>query len=258
MRRLLLIALFAASCWALDLSPVGAPTGATCTVLDKGWYVTCYQPGWRMPQWVGEHLTPQQFRLPQVKRTGGFRIDPAVSRMDQAGAADYRGSGYDIGHQAPAGDFAFSPDAMRATFLFTNAVPQTPQLNRGPWRDLEVAVRALAAAEGDVWVFTGPAGGVKEIFHVTMTAPVSCWKTVLLIRSDGSHALYTYALPNSATPPYFEQGSESLSDLEGATKLHFFAAVLLSLPERQAVHQLPAHAPLPADAEQAKTIHRRK
>ena len=241
---------------ALDLSPVGAPTGGACTVIDKGYYVICYRADWRIPQWVGEHLTPDQFRVPQVKRSGGFRLDSTIPKADQASAADYRKSGYDIGHQAPAGDFAFSVEAMRSTFIFTNAAPQTPQLNRGPWRDLEVAVRALAASEGDVWVFTGSTASAGQL-KGRVRIPGISWKVLLLIRSDGPHA-YAYALRNTNTPPAFTDRAVSLSAVEAATVLHFFPAVGLPDSERTVTHQLPAHAPLPADAEQAETIHKRK
>ena len=257
MKRLAaLILALAASCWALDLSPVGAPTGGSCTVMDKGFYVICYRADWRIPQWVGEHLTSEQCRVPHVERAGGFRRDPAIPKADQASAADYRASGYDIGHQAPAGDFAFSAEAMRATFVFSNAAPQTPQLNRGPWRDLEVAVRALAASEGDVWVFTGSTASAGQL-KGRVRIPGMSWKVLLLIRSDGPHA-YAYALRNTNTPPAFTDRAVSLSAVEAATVLHFFPAVGLPDSERTVTHQLPAHAPLPADAEQAKTIHKRK
>ena len=257
MKRLAaLILALAASCCALDLSPVGAPTGGSCTILDKGYYVVCYRADWRIPQWVGEHLTPEQFRVPRVERTGGFRRDPAIAKADQAGASDYRGSGYDIGHQAPAGDFAFSAEAMRATFIFTNAAPQTPQLNRGPWRDLEVAVRALAASEGEVWVFTESTGSDGELSG-RIRIPRVFWKVLLLVRSDGPHA-YAYAFRNTNTSPAFADRAVALEVVEEATGLHFFPAITIPDAERTITHQLPAHAPLPADAEQADTIHKRK
>ena len=85
-----ILLVFAASCYALDLSPVGAPTGGACIIMDKGYYAICYRADWRIPQWVGEHLTSEQFRVPQVKRTGGFRLDPDVAKADQSEIGERR------------------------------------------------------------------------------------------------------------------------------------------------------------------------
>ena len=48
-------------------------------------------------------------------------------------------SGYDKGHMAPANDFTRSIEAMRATFVLTNSVPQKHGVNGGLWAQLEAA-----------------------------------------------------------------------------------------------------------------------
>ena len=53
----------------------------------------------------------------------------------------YRGSGYDRGHLKPAADSKGSMEEMESSFLMTNMAPQTPNLNRGIWKQLEEAVR---------------------------------------------------------------------------------------------------------------------
>lgn len=44
--------------------------------------------------------------------------------MFQAKLGDYRGSGYDRGHQVPAADCKFSQEAMNETFYLSNMCPQ--------------------------------------------------------------------------------------------------------------------------------------
>jgi endonuclease G, mitochondrial len=47
---------------------------------------------------------------------------------------NYTGSGYDIGHMCNAEDFARNRTTEELTFRYYNAVPQTPNLNRGIWK----------------------------------------------------------------------------------------------------------------------------
>lgn len=54
---------------------------------------------------------------------------------------DYSHSGYDIGHLVNAEDFAFDCNKEVETFEFYNALPQTPNLNRGSWKKIETLVR---------------------------------------------------------------------------------------------------------------------
>ena len=256
MKRILVGLLLAGACWALDLSKVGAPTGGACVIMDKGAYVTCFRADWRIPQWVGEHLTPAQFQAPQVERTGGFRLDPDVPKEAQASLADYRRSGYDIGHQAPAGDYGFSAEAMRSTFVFINAAPQRPGLNRGSWRDLEIAVRALTV-DGDVWVFTGPDGPGKTLLNKRVAIAGAFWKVILLERKDGTHTVYAYDLPNSKQPVAYVMYADPLGDIEDVTGLHFFPDLQLTDADRRATNNLPVHPALPADAQQTQAMHTR-
>ena len=55
--------------------------------------------------------------------------------------------------------------AQRETFLMSNIVPQTPELNRGPWRILEQIVADDLTAQGvELWVITGPVPAEKTTY----------------------------------------------------------------------------------------------
>lgn len=57
---------------------------------------------------------------------------------------------------APAEALAFSDEAMRATFVLSNAAPRLAAVNADNWRGFENAVRAAAANAEALYVVTGP------------------------------------------------------------------------------------------------------
>lgn len=90
-----------------------------------------------------------------TERTDDFRIDTRIP-TGSATLEDYRGSGYDRGHQIPAGDAKASTRDMSATFVLSNMSPQLPDFNRRTMRLWETLVRDLLKKEERLYVVTGP------------------------------------------------------------------------------------------------------
>jgi hypothetical protein len=79
-RRLLLpIFLFLTSLQAENNLKFGQPACAG-PVLDKDFFVISYDPGHKIPTWVGHALTKEESLLKATSRTGSFRADAAEVR----------------------------------------------------------------------------------------------------------------------------------------------------------------------------------
>ena len=110
----------------------------------------------RTPVYVAERLNRQVLQGANEKRKDKFFADARLPRSERAELDDYKGSGYDRGHMAPAGDMA-TPESMAQSFSLANMVPQAPINNRKAWAGIEKATRKyVMRATGDVFVITGP------------------------------------------------------------------------------------------------------
>ncbi len=111
----------------------------------------------KTPVFVAEMLNRAAVADANEKRTNRFFADARLRSAERATLEDYKNSGYDRGHMAPAGDMP-TPQAMAQSFSLANMVPQAPEHNRGVWaKSVEMATRSYAKrAAGDVYVITGP------------------------------------------------------------------------------------------------------
>jgi endonuclease G len=114
-----------------------------------------------------------------VGRTDDFRHDPRLKRSPTLN--DYEGSGYDRGHLTAAAD-ATTEEEMHDTFLLSNMTPQSSELNRGAWKELEAYVRDLDTT----FALTGACyeDVPKTIGKNKIPVPAWYWKVAFL--TDGT------------------------------------------------------------------------
>ncbi|WP_407539477.1 DNA/RNA non-specific endonuclease [Deinococcus radiomollis] len=202
----------------------GQPGSTTTGVklLCRNEYISLYDPARKVPLLVAEHLTTQELKG-SVARTDNFQPDPELASGQRAELSDYRASGYDRGHMAPAADFVAGQTQMEQSFYLSNMIPQNPEMNRGIWAGLEGATRACTKSLGELYVLTGPVfeGRARTIGPDAVAVPSSLYKIVV----SGSEAR-AFVLPNRALTKTsnFTQYETSVDAVQTATGLTFFPA----------------------------------
>lgn len=90
----------------------------------------------------------------------------------------YLNTGYDRGHLVPAEDFAYNCSLEKLTFTLYNRLPQTKELNRGPWKARETATRNLSQRDSLLIFCGGYWDSKKTIIVKGMIIPVNYWKVI--------------------------------------------------------------------------------
>jgi len=150
------------------------------------------------------HLTNEDLQG-TAERSDDFRPDPELPVGKRAELIDYKNSGYDRGHMAPAADFTRSDSAMSETFLLSNMTPQRSHLNRGVWEHLEEQVRTFTQNRGSIWIVTGSlfidesgrrCGPFAWIGPDSVAVPTHFFKAILSELASGTHEMFAFILPN--------------------------------------------------------------
>lgn len=170
---------------------LGNPSGATYSasnennflIVNKA-YALSYNNARGTANWVSWRIAESDFG--DADRQNDFRsnttLPPSLKRVTPS---DYTGSGFDRGHLCPSADRSSSEEANSLTFLMTNMIPQTPDLNRNVWNDLESYSRELVKrGKADLYVVAG-VYGEKGKLKKKVVVPTNCWKIIVVVPLNG-------------------------------------------------------------------------
>lgn len=178
-------------------------------------------------RWVSYILNDLR-AMGSYERSDNFRNDPLVI-SGSAPLSAYKGSGYDRGHLAPAGDMSWSSQSMSESFFMSNMSPQEPSFNRGIWKKLESDVRSAAITNVEIYVVTGPIfsdnlGSIGD----NVSVPGYYYK-VLLDYTDPEIKGIGFILQNKKLEGSLEAFSCTINIVEEKTGLDFFSSLPDSL-----------------------------
>lgn len=196
-----------------------------------GRYTLRYDTLYRQASWVAYLLTRADVTAKSAKRKNKFVPDPEVVKrgFPTARTSYYTGSGYDRGHLCPSADRTRSQQENDCTFLLSNISPQTPELNRGVWKELEEQVRAWAIRYDSLYVVTGGVlkPGLRTISK-GVGVPDYFYKAVLTRQHGVFHAV-AFLIPNdSQFEGDYEHYAVCVDSLQSVTSTDFFP----NLPDR--------------------------
>lgn len=181
-------------------------------------YTTVFSKSLKYPVLVEWWVTKQKVSCTNpIPRKDRFAPDPFLAAETNL-ENDYKGSGTDRGHMAPAADNQCSEDiAMRECFYFSNMTPQYHSLNAGDWKTLEMYTRDMALKQDSVKVWAGSVGSAKKIGRVSV--PTKCWKVVYIKKTNEWHA---YIFNNDTSKPDgIYNNKVEVSEIEKLTNFKF-------------------------------------
>lgn len=188
-------------------------------------YTVSYNYDWKIPNWVAYELTDFEVEG-EVPRYDRFKPDPMVPKDVTATTDDYKYSGYDRGHMAPAADMKWDEQVMKESFYLSNICPQNPNLNGGVWKDLEEQVRDLASQKGKIFVVCGPVVNdtTNTIGMNKVVVPQAFFKVLLQEENDEIHTIgFVYENVSGRKP--MSTYAMTVDEVEELTKIDFFPSL---------------------------------
>lgn len=178
-----------------------------------------YSPTQKKPIYTVEVLSREHLAEAPQERTNLFYEEARLPAAERSHLNDYRGSGFDRGHNSEAATKR-TPEAMAESFSLANMAPQAPDFNRGTWaKDVERATRKYAQrANGNVFVFTGTTGKAGTIGRSSVVVPQYFFK---LVYDQSANRAWAYWLPNTNDARMSREAIISYQELVQRTGIDF-------------------------------------
>ncbi len=197
------------------------PTSTSCQIIKHKYFIVSYSEKDEQAEWVAYKITPKSMTS-HVERTNDYREDPFVE-TGSASPEDYSGSGYDMGHLAPAETMSQNLTSMSESFYLSNISPQKASFNRGIWKTLEGKVRYWASMSDSLFVVTGPIlnNPIDRIGKNNVIVPRAFYKTLVAYRNGKARGI-AFILPNEKSNKSIYSYAVSIDSVEVLTGIDFY------------------------------------
>ncbi len=221
---------------------------STNYLMVKPQFALSYNERKGTPNWVSYYL--KRADMGRAPRPQGFSPDsdlPKGFHRVFPGDYFYNATNLTRGHMCPSSHRNNTEANARSTFVMTNMVPQTEELNGGSWELLESYCRDLCFDDGkEMMIVCGPhgqGGDTKKGHMLTVgngrvIVPKATWKVILVFDGGGTRGplarvnaksrLIAVVMPNTREPNENVPWTKYIvpaTEIEALTGLKFFDAV---------------------------------
>ncbi len=213
---------------------LGVPFDADSTddyLIVRNQYVLSYNKVLNIPNWVSWELNSDWFG--DVDRySGNFITDTTLPiGFYRVKHSDHTNSGYDRGHLVRSEERTKTIEDNKSTFILTNIIPQTPDLNRGVWLNLEYYCEDLCKKDNKLlYVIAGGINRTKNTIGNQIVVPDSCFKIVVVLEKgqslldvNESTQIISVVMPNieGVRSDKWEKYRTSIRAIENSTGYNF-------------------------------------
>lgn len=169
------------------------------TVIVQKCYKSYFSKKYKEPCYVSYylHACPQKSECSRA----AYHFSNDIKGLPTSTPKGYSHSGYDEGHMADAADFSAKGkcELEESTFRFYNALPQTPELNRGIWKVWETTIRKESLSDS-LYVQCGGIfdAALPQYLADGAMIPTKCWKVVRSAKTG--KVLHVLLFTNTANP----------------------------------------------------------
>jgi endonuclease G len=215
-------------------------------IVEREQYVLSYNPDLGVANWVSWNVDAESYGTAE-KTSGYFRQDTLLpDSMRTITDDDYTNSGFDRGQLVFYQERSKTEVDLKSTYFITNALPQTPDLNRGPWAELEEYIEKICIENNkECYCIAGPIFTEESKTYIAegkIAVPDAFFKLILVterslglesITEDNSQII-SVMIPNEdgIKDNSFLSYTVSPSLIESYTGYDFFAKLPNSVEEK--------------------------
>jgi len=193
---------------------------------------------YHLAKWVVHVLTPDIIEG-RVSRTNNFRMDPMVpysgndsdyfsTTLTKDNKLKYQSYGYDRGHLAPSADFRWSSTALSESYYFSNITPQSPELNREKWAQIEGFLRGYIYNNPQSYLYIVTAPVLKDSLPVIKQGPnrlpIPEYHYKIAVDYEKKKGI-AFLVPQKNLSYPIDSYAVSIDSIEKITGINFFASL---------------------------------